>query len=149
MSNKIYVRPHTRKYVIRLKPKRKHIEYWEEQWNLINKYAKPGAFVGEIHASLSELESIFGKPSTAISPDGKVTTSWLFVFPKEKAYIEIYDWKSTSRYESGYPTPTEFRNFVKYNEYDWHVGSNLTPSETKRLLEKYFGEDVAKKFVID
>ena len=148
MEDRVYVKPHFRKRIIKVKPDAS--DYWERGWKLIEKFAEPsGCRVGEMHATLKEMESIFGKPSTAVSGDGKITTSWTLIFPEERAYIEIYDWKATNKYESGYPSPEEFRNFAKENEYSWQVGSNLSTPKVKKLLEKYFGKKVANMLVRD
>jgi hypothetical protein len=68
--------------------------------------------VGYVTATRSELEAVFGAPTTDVGDDtgDKVTTEWMLKF-SDGTVATVYDWK---RYEEGAP-----RMNLRY---DWHVG---------------------------
>jgi len=79
---------------------------------------------GEFPASFSELLARFGMPAylaTKRDPnsDGKTSTEWCFQGADGEP-VTLYDYKETSLYDRGNPTPKAFRARPSYA---WHVGA--------------------------
>lgn len=61
--------------------------------------------MGEIMVAPSDLVLAFGKPGD--SDEYKVSGEWTFHDKQNDIVFTLYDWKCTSLYESGYPSPEE------------------------------------------
>jgi hypothetical protein len=73
---------------------------------------------GYLGASYADLVRLLGPPNVPVD-NYKTTTEWSLQY--EGAPITIYDYKATSAYGSGRPSPERFRALSKHN---WHVGSD-------------------------
>jgi hypothetical protein len=79
----------------------------------------PGMYLqGYLGASYTDLVRLLGPPNASVH-DYRTTTEWSL--QHEGAPITIYDYKATSAYDSGLPSPERFRALSKHN---WHVGWN-------------------------
>jgi len=118
-----------------------------------------GGRVGYYRKTYREMVRLFGKPDTG-SGDGKVSTSWLFVFPGEEVdppvlsvegykpcplTIEFYDYKQTHLYSPELPTVEEFRYEYRDVPFNWHVGSNGTFNQVQRVLQDWKGITIKKE----
>lgn len=71
---------------------------------------------GYLDIPFARLVEVFGEPGEA---DGyKVAFEWRIVFA-DGTIASIYDYKASSLYDDGQPTPEEMR---KENFSDWHIG---------------------------
>jgi hypothetical protein len=84
---------------------------------------------GYVTASYAELAAIFGPADPANRDgDGKVSTEWLLKF-EDGTDATVYDYKDTSLYDEGLPTPEQFRALPSY---DWHIGGR-SPEAVHRV----------------
>jgi hypothetical protein len=80
----------------------------------------PGTHLqGHLEATYADLVRLLGSPNAPVD-DYKTTTAWSLQY--EGAPISIYDYKATSAYGSGRPSPEKFRALSR--KHSWHVGSD-------------------------
>lgn len=73
---------------------------------------------GHLRVPFSRLVEVFGEPESF--PDPKVSFFWRIEFGGQ-VVATIYDWKISSRWAPGYPTPDQLRA----SDFDrWNVGGN-------------------------
>jgi hypothetical protein len=101
-----------------------------------------GSLLGEFEASYADLRRVLGRPTYMIEKqgggDGKVSTEWLLI-GSDGLYVTLYDYKETSLYSDGYPTPSAFR---KRPSYAWHIGGRKTEAamKLKEFLQARLGK---------
>lgn len=83
-----------------------------------------------IQADYKDLKKLFGEPEES---DGyKVSGEWCFRNDNGKEVYTLYDWKSTSLYESEYPSVEKFRNS---GVQEFNVGGHNDASHFIKWLE--------------
>lgn len=75
---------------------------------------------GYVTARYSHVVAAFGEPNAG-SDEYKVSTSWVITFD-DGTVATLYDYKDTSLYDDGLPTPEQFRFQSEQKPYEWHVG---------------------------
>ena len=111
------------------------------------KNGKGGSKVGQVIASIAELNEIFGKfEDVSKQSDGKITTQW--GFQNGNNYFCIYDYKETDRYSDGLPSLAKFRaNNSK--QIAWSVGGNTNGDDfidhVNRELSRLRNPSASKK----
>jgi len=75
---------------------------------------------GYFSATYPELVVALGSPNGA-GDGGKVSTEWV-LRGDDGTLWTLYDYKETSKYAAGLPTPEQFRMKASLEPYEWHIG---------------------------
>ena len=77
------------------------------------------SLIGYVNIAPAKLLDIFGEPEDG--DDCKVSGEYVFALEDDPDFgFTLYDWKSTSLYDGGDPTPEDF--WASEYPYEFHIG---------------------------